>query len=117
MTYSRISIENAPFYKWGNSCDSWILAYTPGLSVKLESLPPDTREKLHFHAKAQQFFFILKGTATFYVDDNMEVLSEHNGILVTAETRHYIANQSSTELRFLVISQPAINSDRINIED
>lgn len=117
MEYSKISIENAQSYKWGNNCDSWVLADTKDLSVKQESMPQGTREARHFHSEAQQFFFILKGTATFYVDDKLEILAAQSGIHISAKTRHYIANEGSTELSFLVISQPAINSDRTNVED
>jgi hypothetical protein len=38
------------------------------LSVKQERMPAGTSEALHYHEHAQQFFFILKGTATFEID-------------------------------------------------
>jgi hypothetical protein len=53
-----IDKQSANYYQWGNNCDSWILANTPALSVKLEKMPAATKEKLHFHSKAQQFFFL-----------------------------------------------------------
>jgi mannose-6-phosphate isomerase-like protein (cupin superfamily) len=52
-------------YLWGNNCDGWNLVDQPGLSVKMERMPPHTAEEAHYHERARQFFFILKGTATF----------------------------------------------------
>ncbi len=106
----------AEHYLWGDNCDSWVLADTAGLSVKQERMPSGTREKLHFHTNAQQFFFVLKGTATFYLEGNRIIVAEQKGILVRPETKHYIANETVEQLDFLVISQPTTNSDRTIIE-
>lgn len=111
-----INKENSKTYKWGDNCDSWVFVDNDNLSVKMESMPISTKEKLHFHSKAQQFFFILSGTATFYVADKIKSISENNGILINPKTEHYIANESNTILDFLVISQPTTNSDRTTIE-
>ncbi len=109
----RNSVEH---YLWGDNCDSWVLVDTVGLSVKQESMPSGTREKLHFHTNAQQFFFILSGSATFYLEGNKVVVAEQKGILVQPETKHYIANETTKQLNFLVISQPTTNNDRTTIE-
>jgi mannose-6-phosphate isomerase-like protein (cupin superfamily) len=111
-----IDKQTAKHYLWGNNCDSWILADTEGLSVKQENMPAGTREKLHFHKGAQQFFFILKGSATFYIDDEKKVATENEGVLIKAKVRHYIANETQDRIEFLVISQPSTNNDRTTIE-
>lgn len=103
-------------YKWGENCESWVFVDNAGLSVKMESMPGGTREKLHFHTTAQQFFFILKGTASFHLSNGIETISENKGILIAAKTEHYIANASDKILDFLVISQPTTTADRITIE-
>lgn len=107
--------NNVPHYTWGNGCDGWPLVDTPQLSVKQEVMPPGTQEQLHFHNQAQQYFFVLHGTATFYCDDDEYIVSEKTGILIRPATRHYIANKSNTTLEILVISQPSANYDRINL--
>jgi len=112
-----IDKNTATHYQWGNRCDSWVLADTAGLSVKQEHMPGGTREQLHFHTNAQQFFFVLSGTATFYLEGNKIIVAEQKGILVRPETRHFIANETTGELHFLVISQPTTNRDRTVIED
>jgi mannose-6-phosphate isomerase-like protein (cupin superfamily) len=100
-----IGKETAEYYLWGDNCDSWVLANTEGLSVKQERMPPGTREKLHFHTNAQQFFFILKGSATFYVDDVCVMVAEQKGLFIKPQTKHFIANETDEPLDFLVISR------------
>lgn len=117
MNYRQIDKLTASHYQWGDHCDSWVLADTDSLSVKQEFMPPGTRERLHFHARSQQFFFILKGTATFYLDDESVVLNEHQSLLIPANTKHFIANETNYSLEFLVTSEPSTNHDRINMED
>jgi mannose-6-phosphate isomerase-like protein (cupin superfamily) len=111
-----IDKQSAIHYQWGNNCDSWILVDTPSLSIKQEKMPGNTKETLHFHSEAQQFFFILKGTATFYYDDKKEIINEQQGIHIIPMTKHFIANETSVALEFLVVSQPHTNNDRINFE-
>jgi mannose-6-phosphate isomerase-like protein (cupin superfamily) len=108
--------KNARHYLWGNNCESWALAETESLSVKLESMPPGTREQLHFHTNAQQFFFIVKGIATFYVDNKKEIVTEQQGLLINKNTKHFIANETNEPLDFLVISQPSTHKDRTNVQ-
>jgi quercetin dioxygenase-like cupin family protein len=107
-----IDKQSAKHYFWGENCESWVLADTEGLSVKQEKMPSKTKEKLHFHTNAQQFFYILKGTATFYLNNEVQILKELKGILIEPKTKHYIANETDDVLDFLVISQPTTNNDR-----
>lgn len=79
-------------------------------------MPSLTKEKLHFHSKAQQFFFILKGAATFYLEDAKIKVHEQKGISIPPQTRHFIANETSLPLDFLVISQPSTNEDRTLVQ-
>ncbi|HET7118426.1 MAG TPA: cupin domain-containing protein [Hanamia sp.] len=111
-----INKQSSAHYLWGENCDSWVLTDTEGLSIKQESMPGGTKEKLHFHSKAQQFFFVLHGIATMYVDAKREILREHQGLLVMPGVKHFIANETMKPLGFLVISQPNNNNDRTNIE-
>lgn len=111
-----IDKQTSEHYTWGQDCDSWVLNDTEELSVKQELMPSGTKEKLHFHTKAQQFFFILKGTATFYIDEKKEIVAEQKGIAIQAKTAHFIANETEEDLEFLVISQPSTNNDRTTID-
>jgi len=112
----NIDKYTAEHYLWGDNCDCWVLVDTEELSVKQESMPSGAKEKLHFHTYAQQFFFILKGTATFYLDNISEIVNEQKGLIILPKTEHYIANNTNERLDFLVISQPSTNNDRTTIE-
>lgn len=46
--YKKVSKNEAAHYIWGDRCDSWVLVDKDTLSVKLESMPPNTRENAHF---------------------------------------------------------------------
>ncbi|MES2780787.1 MAG: cupin domain-containing protein [Bacteroidota bacterium] len=110
-----IGKKNAAYYTWGDNCSSWVLNDTAVLSVKQEQIPAGAREQLHYHQHASQFFFVLKGVATFYVDDEMMEVKEQEGISVTNGRKHFVVNNSDEPIEFLVISQPTTLNDRINI--
>lgn len=109
--------KTAAHYLWGSNCDNWVLADTDSLSLKQESMPSGTREKLHIHDSAQQFFYILNGTATFNVGNETVVVETKQGLLVKPGTKHFISNDTDHHLDFLVVSQPGTNNDRVNLEE
>jgi len=109
------NIDNSEHYIWGENCDGWHLLKSDSLSVIQEKMPPGTKESLHFHSKAQQFFYVIKGTATFEVDNELYVVEENNGFHIQANQKHRIFNRTNQDLEFLVISQPKSHGDRINL--
>ncbi len=115
MKAKVVDIQNTVHYAWGAGCDSWVLVNSAGLSVKQETMPPGSKEQLHFHYHSQQFFYVLEGEATFYSDNHKFILKPKQGISVSPKSKHYIANETSTDINFLVISQPAIGNDRVNL--
>lgn len=110
-----INKMNAQHYKWGNNCDCWNLIDKKHLSIKQESMPSQAREKLHFHSVAEQFFFILKGQATFYIDNIKSVIDSNEGISILPNEKHFIANETKETIEFLVISQPNVGTDRVEL--
>ncbi|HXS57378.1 MAG TPA: cupin domain-containing protein [Hanamia sp.] len=107
--------EPLKHYQWGNVCDSWNLVENVGLSVKQEMMPAGASEQLHYHEKSQQFFFVLAGTATFEIEGKQIEVSVHEGLHILPGKKHRILNNSSSDLEFILCSQPAIVNDRINI--
>ena len=110
-------ISNSEHYTWGDRCDGWHFVKSENLSVIRETMPPQTKEQRHYHEKAQQFFYILSGTATFEIEGNLYEVEQNKGMLIQPGTRHRISNRTATDLEFLVISQPHAHGDRINLED
>jgi mannose-6-phosphate isomerase-like protein (cupin superfamily) len=107
--------ESSEHYTWGQHCDGWHLLKTESLSVIQELMPPNTEEVLHFHRKAQQFFFILSGHATFEVEGEIVEVKSNEGFYIKPNTKHKIKNNGAHDLHFLVISEPKAHGDRTNI--
>ena len=104
MNFSK---ENALLhYKWGDHCDGWEFVETPSLSIKQERMPPGTAEMLHYHNKAQQFFYILSGKATFEIDGKSYTVNAKEGRHIEPGTTHRILNKSFADLEFILISEP-----------
>lgn len=102
-------------YQWGDGCDGWNLVDEPELSVKQERMPAGTAEQLHYHERAQQFFFILKVTATFEINGELIAVKEQEGIKIKKGTKHRISNNTGEDLEFILSSQPSTQNDRINL--
>jgi mannose-6-phosphate isomerase-like protein (cupin superfamily) len=103
-------------YKWGDNCDGWNFISNPEASVKQELMPSNTGEKLHFHNYAEQFFFILKGQATFLVDNETLVVVANKGLKIKAGAKHKITNNTAQDLEFILFSYPSTQNDRTDCE-
>jgi mannose-6-phosphate isomerase-like protein (cupin superfamily) len=113
-TFSRS--ECLSHYRWGDDCYGWNYIDTDALSVKQELMPPDTSEQLHYHEKASQVFFILKGKATFTIDGMVSVLKPEQGIEIMPGQKHFITNKENSDLEFILYSTPSTKNDRIDIK-
>ena len=107
-------ITNAKHYIWGEGCDSWHLLQNAQLSVIQERVPPGKGEVRHFHTKAQQFFYVLAGTATLEFNDSVVTFSAGQGVHVPGQIPHRFANNGNEEVVFRVISSPPTADDRTN---
>jgi mannose-6-phosphate isomerase-like protein (cupin superfamily) len=109
-----ISIENAEHYVWGDVCDGWHLLKREDVSVIQERVPPGAAEVSHYHTKARQFFYILKGEGTMEFEDHQVVLRGGDGLEIPPQVRHQFRNLSNADVHFLVISVPTTREDRVN---
>ena len=110
-----ISIENAEHYVWGEVCDGWHLLKRDDMSVIQERVPAGGAEVMHYHNVARQFFYILEGEGTMVFEDKAVVLHNGQGIEIAPQIKHTFMNQSSADVRFLVISVPTTRGDRFNL--
>lgn len=115
MSNSVLSKNNTPHYNWGEGCDGWVFVENENLSVKQERMPAHASERLHYHTKAQQFFFILKGIATFEIESESIEVKANEGLHIEAGKKHRIINNGEDDLEFILSSQPATKSDRTNL--
>lgn len=110
------SLANAEHYIWGDGCDGWRLLKHSDLSVIQERVPPGRGEVKHFHSKAHQYFFVLKGKATLEFDDSSITFGAGEGVHVPPGVEHRFANTGSEAVEFLVISTPTTEGDRTNVQ-
>lgn len=107
--------SNSPHYFWGEINEGWRLLDSDSLSVIHEKMQAGTKEKKHVHSKSQQYFFMLAGEAVFYFENEYVNVKTKQGIHIPAGTVHYIANETNEAIEFLVISEPAVRTDRTEL--
>ncbi len=108
-----VSVETAEHYTWGEVCDGWHLVRSEGLSVIEERMPPGASEQRHLHTKARQFFYVLEGELTIEVEGRLHGLGVEQGLEIAPGERHQVRNESGRDVRFLVISSPPAQGDRV----
>jgi len=108
-----VSTANVEHYAWGEGCDGWHLVKSANLSVIQECVPSGCAEVRHFHAKAEQFFFVLSGIATLEVAGEIHNIKPHQGIHIPAGVSHQLSNQQIEDLIFIVTSTPPSHGDRV----
>lgn len=108
-----INKKNVPAYLWGENCIAWNMLADKNLSVKEELMPERTAEEMHKHKTSQQYFYILEGKATFTIKNKKHEVNIGEGIHIPSNVFHQIKNETRVDLRFLVISSPAILNDKI----
>jgi mannose-6-phosphate isomerase-like protein (cupin superfamily) len=107
-----IDKRTAQHYSWGSGCDGWHLVQSAALSVIEERMPPGTEEVRHFHQKANQFFYVLRGALSIEVGGSEVVLNPGQGVEVSAGEPHQVRNQAAVDAEFLVVSNPPSHGDR-----
>ena len=107
------SCKTARHYCWGANAEGWHLLESDSLSVIEELLPPNEAEQRHYHAKAQQFFYILAGICHLEVAGEVFEITPGSGLHVPAGEPHQLFNRGKEVLRILVISEPKSHGDRI----
>ncbi len=112
-----VTIDNAEHYTWGAANDGWHLLKSKGLSVIMERMNPGVSEVMHCHQNSQQVFFILSGIADFEMDGKVEKLMANQSIRVSPKKLHRISNSHLEDLRFILVSEPSVHRDRIEILD
>ncbi|MFA6276644.1 MAG: cupin domain-containing protein [Pedobacter sp.] len=112
-----LSKENCSnHYKWGDNCDGWNFVSKADAAIKQELMPAQTAEKLHFHTYAEQFFYILKGQATFLIENETVLVNANKGLQIKAGDKHKISNETDQDLEFILFSYPSTQNDRTDCE-
>lgn len=105
--------QNSKHYFWGKKCSGWHLVQSNDLHIIEEMMPPNTAETKHYHNIAQQFFYILKGIATFEIEEETYEIQTREGLQILPKMHHQISNLHHEPLEFLVISHPTTRGDKV----
>lgn len=76
-------------------------------SLAYITLAPGKASLPHYHRLSQESYYLLKGTATMWVDGEEYPLSAGQALVILPNQRHQIANPGTTELEFLAVCVPA----------
>ncbi|HAT1863882.1 TPA: GNAT family N-acetyltransferase [Legionella pneumophila] len=111
-----VSINNAPYFKWGQGSDGWWLKNDGQFSVIYETMPAGSCEVKHYHQETEQFFYCLQGQLVIEFEDYEQVLQEQERMRIKIGVAHKVKNCSKHSVSFLVISSPRLPKDRVNLE-
>jgi mannose-6-phosphate isomerase-like protein (cupin superfamily) len=112
-----INKDTALHYVWGNNFDAWDLMDHDDLTIKQLKMPAHSIESMHYHQTAKQFFYVLKGSAKFRMNQTIISLNQNDGIEVLPNIPHQMINESDDDLELLVVSKPSANKDKIMLAE
>lgn len=110
-----VSTENSEHYTWGGVCDGWHLVRNDQLSVIQERMPPGATETEHYHERARQFFFVLRGVLSLAVGGEVVQVGARQGLEIAPGVRHRAFNDGDAPVEFILSSTPPTKGDRINV--
>lgn len=111
-----ISRDTAEHYTWGKNCDAWFFLKRDDIHVIQERMPPGAAEKMHYHQKSRQLFYVLSGQLTMKLESRSVQIPAGQAIAIEPPTPHQALNETNAPVEFLVISFPPSHNDRINLE-
>ncbi|MDH3347911.1 MAG: cupin domain-containing protein [Desulfobulbaceae bacterium] len=112
---SIVCIDSAEHFEWGDNCDGWHFVKSKNLSIVQERVPSGCSETMHYHRSAEQFFFVLNGTATIEIEGKKINIEANNGIHIPPGKKHQLGNQNEADLVFLVTTTPILSGDRVEV--
>lgn len=79
--------------------------FIDGRTLKMSVVAPHSAtHKPHEHSE-DEFFFVLEGTAEFYLDGQTKAGGKYSAFYCPSNTEHGIRNIGDTELKYLVIKK------------
>ena len=110
-----VTRELSEHYSWGKECAGWHLVKSDNLSIIQERMPPGSSESIHYHQHAEQFFYILSGTALMKLEKESLIINSNEGVHIKAGLCHQLSNYGRAELHFIVTSIPPSHGDKIEL--
>jgi mannose-6-phosphate isomerase-like protein (cupin superfamily) len=79
--------------------------FADGKTVKLSVVAPHSATHPPHKHTEDEFFFILEGTAEFYLDGKTKIVGPMTSLYCPSEVEHGIKNVGDSELKYLVIKK------------
>jgi len=74
----------------------------PEFLLQILTIPPNTKQRLHFHKKQTEVYFVLEGKALVYVDKREFTAYPGDAFMSGPHEMHYLWNQSNKEFKLAV---------------
>jgi mannose-6-phosphate isomerase-like protein (cupin superfamily) len=87
--------------------------FIDGRTLKLSVVRPDQATHPPHHHETDEFFFILEGTARFYLDGESVEVGPYTSLYCPPDSEHGISNAGDSELKYLVIKKYPIPTGNI----
>ena len=112
--------DTIPFTTVDGSTIRELLAHrTSGIrnqSLAEARLPPGTSTIPHHHKKTEEIYYILSGTASMTIDDDVRSVTSGDAIAIPPGQRHTIKNTGTEELIFLCTCAPGYEHDDVFLD-
>ena len=76
-------------------------------SLAEATLAPGQKTARHFHARAEEIYFVLSGRGCLTIGEQTRAVQSGDAIAIAAGAPHCIENNGESELRFLCCCAPA----------
>ena len=83
--------------------------FLDGRTLKLSVVEPHKATHASHKHMEDEFFFILEGTASFYLDGKTTTVEKYTSLYCPSNVMHGISNAGDTELKYLVIKKYETN--------
>jgi mannose-6-phosphate isomerase-like protein (cupin superfamily) len=110
---TKIDTGSAEHYRWAGDNDGWYMVKREDMSVIQERMAPGSEEMSHYHKKARQFFYVLKGTLTIQADGYANIVNAGQGIEIEPGKAHQARNLTDEPVDFIVTSMPNSHGDMV----
>lgn len=100
FTIDKAEKTNAGYRYWFADKD-----FIDGRTLKLSVVRPDQATHPPHHHETDEFFFILEGTARFYLDGETVEVGPYTSLYCPPDSEHGISNAGDSELKYLVIKK------------
>lgn len=106
---NQFSMENVEETKVGYQYWFADKDFLDGRTLKMSVVAPHKSTHAPHQHIEDEFFFILEGTAKFYLDGKTTVVGKHTSLYCPSNVMHGISNVGDTELKYLVIKKYETN--------